>query len=587
MKSILITGLSVVRSDQAEKVYTSDIGEVYGRYSMDAPSMYFLKKLHRNQKCLDSIICLATPETLTPQGEMKESAYEIYRSTIQHYCDMLGCTVPDIKHVELAFGKSDMNRIIQNIMDLLPEDAEIYLDTTGGARNTSYILLLLTRFLAYQGIRLQQAVYGNYQFGNNNHSIEDVTILYNMFSLINAANTFTAFGNATELLEYFKDTKSTEIRDLLDAMVKFSDAVMLCDTRLDQKIEHLKSCFQRMQGYEPQNDAESVLLLLMDTIQQKLYLSESHSTIPYPELIRWCMENSMIQQAVTIYAEKIPEYLFNSGLLDAVPEKKAQISESNQKSYYSLEYEMLYSHLYNLSDREKQTHTADEESPLYRALRRCLTTDEHKRQFCHCRNLSQFFYVTDLPKETDPEKKTLLEKLILFKNCMFSRNTFKPHTSEERLKRLAEHPEYPELTALSETVKMNSMKAFINDIADKPDYGFRLNGAVFTKQKHFSAKLETLRNLQKYLTPESGFSAAAGIPLELLQEFLIITLFIKNEIRNKLNHASGHSDKEHEELKAFFEEHGYHPADAGSVNGIREVITKALDLLDKIQKSTD
>ena len=85
MKSILITGLSVVRSDQAEKVYTSDIGEVYGRYSMDAPSMYFLKKLHRNQKCLDSIICLATPETLTPQGEMKESAYEIYRSTIQHY----------------------------------------------------------------------------------------------------------------------------------------------------------------------------------------------------------------------------------------------------------------------------------------------------------------------------------------------------------------------------------------------------------------------------------------------------------------------------------------------------------------------
>ena len=102
---------------------------------------------------------------------------------------------------------------------------------------------------------------------------------------------------------------------------------------------------------------------------------------------------------------------------------------------------MLYSHLYNLSDREQQTHTADEESPLYRALRRCLTTDEHKRQFCHCRNLSQFFYVTDLPKETDPEKKALLEKLILFKNCMFSRNTFKPHTSEERLKRLAEHPE--------------------------------------------------------------------------------------------------------------------------------------------------
>ncbi|MBQ9111737.1 MAG: TM1812 family CRISPR-associated protein [Oscillospiraceae bacterium] len=572
MKSILITGLSVVRSDQAEKVYTSDIGEVYGRYSMDAPSMYFLKKLHRNQKCLDSIICLATPETLTPQEEMKESAYEIYRSTIQHYCDMLGCTVPDIKHVELAFGKSDMNRIIQNIMDLLPEDAEIYLDTTGGARNTSYILLLLTRFLAYQGIRLQQAVYGNYQFGNNNHSIEDVTILYNMFSLINAANTFTAFGNATELLEYFKDTESTEIRNLLDAMVKFSDAVMLCDTRLDQKIEHLKSCFQRMQGYEPQNDAESVLLLLMDTIRQKLYLSESHSTIPYPELIRWCMENSMIQQAVTIYAEKIPEYLFNEGIIQKT--KEFPISTLNG---FSEAYRLFYYELYNLSSRH---------SPFHDTLQKCLSDDEQRQIFYHCQNLQEFRRKASIIDVFEPEVLDLIEKLINFKNCLFNCHTLDAYPKYKRQIKLKNFAQYPEFQELIKKVSPNTtIEGFFNSVMNDRKFGEILQGNV--EQKKLSCKPETIRHLEKYLTADCGLAVAKGIHPDTLRQFLTVTLFIKTSIRNQLNHASDHREESREDFGTFFEEHGYHPADAGSVNGIREVITKALDLLDQIQKSTD
>lgn len=570
MKSILITGLSVVRSEQTEMVYTSDIDEVYGRYSMDAPAMYFLKKLHRDQKCLDSIICLATPETLIPQGEMTQSAYEIYRSTIQHYCNTLSCPVPDIRYVELAFGKSDMNRIIQNIMALLSEDAMIFLDTTGGARNTSYILLLLTRFLAYQGIHLQQAVYGNFQTGNAVHSIEDVTVLYNMFSLINAANTFTAFGNATELLEYFSDTKSTEIREFLHAMVGFSDAVMLCDTRLDQKIQNLKSCFQQMHGYKPQNDAESVLLLLMDTIRQKLFLSDDRSTLPYPELIRWCIENSLIQQAVTIYTEKIPEYLFKEGII-----RKTKELSNAAINGFSDEYMLFYSALYNLSSGH---------SPFHDTLQKWLSDEGHRQLFYTCQTLQEFYRKSGITDFPEPEVQHLLEKFIKLKNCLFNCQTLNAYPEKRRQEKLQTFAQYPEFKKLAKKIPPNTtIDGFIHSVMNERRYGELLQGD--SSQKKLSCKPETIRHLEKYLTADCGLAFAEGIRIETIRQFLTITLFIKTSIRNQLNHASDHREESHEDFETFFEEQGYRPEDAVSIKGIREIITKALDLLDEMQNN--
>ncbi len=567
MESILITSLSVIRSERPEEVYTSDVGEIVGRYSMDAPTAYFLKKLHLCGEGLDRILCLATPETLQPQTPMPQSAFAIYRTTVEQVCASLGCPVPAIIPVTLEFGKSDMNRTIHELIAQLPANARIFLDTTGGARNTSYILLLLTRFLAYKGSQLQQAVYGNYQSGNTVHSIEDVTMLYNMFSLINAANTFTAFGNATELQAYFQQG-NREIRELLEAMVAFSDAVMLCDTCLEQRIASLRHCFQQMQGYQPENDAERLFLLLMDTIQQKLYLTEERSSLPYPELIRWCMENSLIQQAVTIYTEKMPEYLFKEGIL-----KKTRAFSGTGNNGFSEEYTLFYMELYNLAAKH---------APFQDTLQAWCAKEADRQAFHHCRTLQDFFRRTGMEDTLETDVRHVMIKFIQFKNCLFNAETCLAYPHRKRQEKLKSYPQYPEFQVLfTKTAAITTMDKFLNFVLNHAKFATLLEGN--TEETKRSCKPETIRHLERYLTADCGLAVAEGIPFETFRQFLTITLFIKTSLRNTLNHASDQREEGREDFGTFFEEQGYRAESAKSVKEIRRIIAEALGLLEELQ----
>ena len=530
MIHIAITNLSVVTSENAEQTFTSDIGNVKGCYSIDAPTAYFLKKLHQKGQTLDKIICLATPETLKIQKPMEESAYDIYKNTVKRYSKEIGCHIPEVLTVKLEFGKTNMNHAIHDILKMLPDNAEIYLDTTGGARNTSYILLLLTRFLAYSGIKLRQAVYGN----NHEHCIEDITALYNMFSLINAANTFTAFGNAHELKAFFQNAESLEITRLLNAMAEFSDAVMLCDTHLDLKIKELKDCFLRMNEYKAKNEAESLFCLLMDTIRQKLYLSDERSDLPYPKLIRWCIENSLIQQAVTIYTEKIPEYLFKERIIRIT--KKIHVCQNNG---FSEEYTLFYSELYNLSSKHSEFHDA---------LSKCISTDERRYVFYHCQTLQDFFRKTDIVFSPESKEFRLLDKFIKLKNCLFDFYTLEPFDNKRRTNKIMEYTEYPEFQVLyKRAATITAIDRYFNSVMNDRSYGDLLQGIIKKK----SPKPETILRLETYLTPDSGFAAADGISMDMLRNFMIITLFIKTNIRNALNHASGNREEIREDFEAL------------------------------------
>ena len=197
---------------------------------------------------------------------------------------------------------------VQRIVRQIPPRAEVYIDTTGSFRNASYILLAVVRILEYSGIHCVKAVYSNYHASPRR--IEDVTNAYRLFDLINAANSFTAFGNSTELERFFREKDNPRIRRVVAAMKDFSKTVAMCRTSgLDGILAEMNESLSEIDAMEPRTEEEVLFCSISGLIRQKFGIPSPGGKIEYPEIIRRCLSNQMIQQAVTIYIEKAPAYL--------------------------------------------------------------------------------------------------------------------------------------------------------------------------------------------------------------------------------------------------------------------------------------
>lgn len=227
---------------------------------------------------------------------------------------------------------------MQRIVRQIPPRAEVYIDTTESFRNASYILLAVVRILEYSGIHCVKAVYSNYHASPRR--IEDVTNAYRLFDLINAANSFTAFGNSTELERFFREKDTPRIRRVVAAMKDFSKAVAMCRTSgLDGILAEMNESLSEIDAMEPRTEEEVLFCSISGLIRQKFGIPSPGGKIEYPEIIRWCLSNQMIQQAVTIYIEKIPAYLLEKRYF-TVSEAIRAHAEAN-RGVYDFAYHVL------------------------------------------------------------------------------------------------------------------------------------------------------------------------------------------------------------------------------------------------------
>lgn len=115
---------------------------------------------------------------------------------ISKYCIENEISSPKITDILYSANTSET---IKSITENIHKDDNIFIDTTGGFRDISYILLFIVRFLEYAGINFKKAIYGNY----NDFSIIDVTSTYKLFNLINSADNFIFFWKFTGTLSDF------------------------------------------------------------------------------------------------------------------------------------------------------------------------------------------------------------------------------------------------------------------------------------------------------------------------------------------------------------------------------------------------
>jgi len=366
--------------DGKEQEYTCpDGGTVKGSQTNEAPVKYLLRAWPETSE----LICIVTPEA--------EDAHEWFLSEIKTLAPQM--IIHDIAYDSTADFTSGP---LSQIMKPMNAGDTILLETTGGFRNTVMDLLLTSRVLSYIGVKTACAVYSN----KFTRQIEDITHMVGTFDLIGGMQEFTSFGSTRTLRAYYGAPAADErIEKLLSTVERLLDRITLCRT---EQLEALLTDFEAAL-----TDAEScddVMLKMLLPAFRKKYGKK----LTILGLIRWCMDSDMLQQALTIYKERIPVYLL--GRMDLFTMKPGA-SREGQKDYQSVEETLFVNQFIdmgkNTSEYRRQRRQIESLDAIPFALEELWTQLPYSHLDVHCSQqqfsdiVLDYFYIRALRNMTN------------------------------------------------------------------------------------------------------------------------------------------------------------------------------------------
>lgn len=315
----------------SEQAYTGPGGvQVTGTQTNEAPVKYLLQ----THPDVGEVLCVTTA---------------VAQPTLPVLREVVRAKAPRVKVTEIPFaeGEDFSAGPLAAIMGRVDQGDEILLELTGGLRDAVMQLLLTSRALSYSGIPTAGAVYANY----GAKEVVDCSRLIRFFDLVGGMQELTSFGSVKTLRAYYQGAADPQAQALLDAMEGLHEDITLCRTgKIDQQIARFNAAMR-----SAQTGAEPLMRALLPAFRKKF-----GRKLSVPGLIKWCVGSDMIQQALTIYKERIPAYVLNvrgDDLVKAVPRDRlsgrgAEILDAalNGKKDYESEEEVLFRLLLNLGN---------------------------------------------------------------------------------------------------------------------------------------------------------------------------------------------------------------------------------------------
>lgn len=284
MAKKIVLFLSTLTDNAQEYRYRCpDGGEVTGSQTNEGPVRYLLRRWPE----VSEILCFVTKAA-------RESAWE-------WFCMEVLALAPAVRIIHIPYDEKIpfTDGPMQELLAHIGEGDEILLETTGGFRNVVMDLLLISRVLSYTGVRTLSAVYAR----KGPPEIVDAAHLIREFDLVGGMQEFSGFGSTRTLRTYYgAPAEDAKIEALLAAAEKLLDCISLC--RTEQLEVRLKEFTAALDGAE--NCADPLMKMLLPAFRKKY-----GANMNVLSLILWCVRSDMLQQALTIYKERIPAYLLN------------------------------------------------------------------------------------------------------------------------------------------------------------------------------------------------------------------------------------------------------------------------------------
>ncbi len=518
-KGIILLFLSKYCNDKKPSNYeVEDIREqgrtFEGTQTNDAPVKYLLHNAADNGDRIEKIVCIVTKEVKENKDDEKfKDMVNDYIQTDQRLSDYYQDTKIEfspVKYNEDIKGTEKRSLDIYSQMSkvlLHEEQSSIYIDYTGGLRDTSFLMTVIIRYLEYHNSICKRIVYSN----KDKTMICVMDCIYDMFQLLNGVDQFTRTGNAELLEKCSEKEKDEKTKDLLEKIVKFSKVMSICDIKAIEKL--LPDIDNGLKNYE-KNAARASLFGeifrdMIGIIKKKLYI-EAGKSLGYPELIRWCLDNNMIQQALTLYIEKIPSYYYDTDML-IMPQEKIMESQGKTKEIIAF-YEKLYD---SLVDKKK-----DEKIENFKKILESLNTESMK--------------ISDLKQKkgnSSKENQILIDQLIQFLDKYYECKLGK-RKKDKKMTELYQH-------------NAKDGRAYINALRNDS----KLIYTFVYREEREGKKIETYKKkLQALDKVKEGNVQIQESNIDNEQLYQIMKYYLALKVmRNRINHAAEDASKESEE----------------------------------------
>ena len=245
--------------------------------------------------------------------------------------------------VPVEYHIGDPASSIQGILDALgTDDVLVDVDTTGGLRDAATLITMVIQIIKtrYSAAAVQSnaalrpglgnTVYARADFDTGLGDISRQGRTYDLIDLFHAVESFTHYGKARELIEFFgqKSADSTdELVALCKSMGDFSDALSVCNmAKIPARVSEIYDCVRRLRarhanGETSAHRAEVLFVGLLDGLEKDFVVDVG----PNPSLarwaeqiistIRWCVSRQLQQQALALVREFYPRCMESLGYL--------------------------------------------------------------------------------------------------------------------------------------------------------------------------------------------------------------------------------------------------------------------------------
>ena len=531
------TGNDYYYQDDKDKLYP-----IPGVQTNDAPVRYLL----RSNGAVSEVICVVTKKAQSALAHLEQVVHE---------------ETPNAKVVEIPYEeKQSFSEIaIPAILAEVDRGDEIYLDVTGGFRNANMHLLLLSRVLSYKGIRTAGAVYSNYWTS----TVEDVSHLFRLFDLVDGMQELTSLGSAQTLRRYYEaepDAQDPDVKDVIDCMAQLTEDITLCHTaQIKQRMDEFNHAMDKAREC-----SDPLMRVLLDVF--RMTFGEEMTT---PGLVRWCVNNDMIQQALTVYTEHIPDVIMGGEIL----RRGSSVKNVPKKEYENQAAVQFLRDFLMLSGKPSpgETYAANLRKQLH--------------EYVVYRKEEILQWIWNQTTLTPPAEIAVgVENVVLVARLAYPNGHFNASWADGL------PPEKARLRELEERFERNApgrVRGFINHARtfskDELDCLLELEDIPIGgtgSGSYIQSYIRTLRDLPQLL-PGSGYEAACSF--EQLAQISRDYLYIK-ALRNMANHANDRPTDDQDELISYLAEYGYtHPA-AASLSVIKEAILAALNHLHEAEE---
>lgn len=300
---------------------------------------------------INKIIALVSQKTINEKDARFDNltAFEYFKSIASTVFD----TMPQIVEVKIETEEKkdrELYLVINEICSKISDDDIVYIDAAGGKRTTTNVIQLVTNILEYKGIENPLTLYSDIQ--NNPKFITDTKEFEQLTDLADAFNEFMTSGKSNLLEKCIcLANSSRQYESLVTTMREFSDKIKLgkvddLETTLIKLSEGIEQC-KKNKG----DNIESVIVNQFLPIIKQRFLGDSEANnVDYIKLVQWCLNNDLLQQALTIFTEKIPISIFEKKIVcyngDVEKEKKRHAeNRSNPLVPHDWETAIFYSEI--------------------------------------------------------------------------------------------------------------------------------------------------------------------------------------------------------------------------------------------------